>query len=182
MKSDHSDDRIKRVLLRFLTLPLAIAFAFFLSGQIRPARSASAHTNDGNVSLALGVLFTVTSTADTPDAVVGNGLCADSSGRCTLRAAIQEANANSTDDAIEFNIPKSDPGWDGGRWIINLNSALPNLSTNLTISGPGPFRSALIVQRNSSNQFRILTVTSAANVSISTMTILGGSVAGNGGG
>ena len=82
-----------------LIIALAIVGAFFLSERIRPARSASARTNSGAVSPALGVLFTVNSTADTPDAVVGNGLCANSLGKCTLRAAIQEANANSTDDA-----------------------------------------------------------------------------------
>lgn len=36
---------------------------------------------------------TVDSTGDTPDANPGDGTCADSSGDCTLRAAIDEANA-----------------------------------------------------------------------------------------
>ncbi|RME36321.1 MAG: CSLREA domain-containing protein [Thermoflexia bacterium] len=38
-------------------------------------------------------MFIVNTTADTPDANPGNGVCADSSGRCSLRAAIMEANA-----------------------------------------------------------------------------------------
>jgi CSLREA domain-containing protein len=37
--------------------------------------------------------FTVNSTADQADANAGNGVCASASGACTLRAAIQEANA-----------------------------------------------------------------------------------------
>jgi CSLREA domain-containing protein len=37
--------------------------------------------------------ITVDSTVDAPDASVGDGLCSDSQGRCTLRAAVQEANA-----------------------------------------------------------------------------------------
>src|SRR4051794_14713877 len=148
MKSDRSDHEMKRVLLRFLTVALAIACGFLLSGRIRPVRSASAHTNSGNVAPALGVLFTVNSAADTPDAVVGNGLCANSVGKCTLRAAIQEANANSTDDTIEFNIPTSDPGYNGSSWTIKLSSALPMLSTALTINGPG--QNLLSIERDTS--------------------------------
>lgn len=51
----------------------------------------------------------VTSTADTPDAAPGNGTCADSQGRCTLRAAIQEAEYLAGDDRITFDLPGSAP-------------------------------------------------------------------------
>ena len=37
--------------------------------------------------------FIVNTTADTQDAAAGNGICADSGGACSLRAAITEANA-----------------------------------------------------------------------------------------
>jgi CSLREA domain-containing protein len=37
--------------------------------------------------------ITVDSTDDAPDASVGDGTCADTLGRCTLRAAVQESNA-----------------------------------------------------------------------------------------
>jgi CSLREA domain-containing protein len=46
--------------------------------------------------------FTVNNNADTSDAAAGNGLCADAIGNCTLRAAVEEANAFSGDDAIFF--------------------------------------------------------------------------------
>src|SRR5437773_11161979 len=39
------------------------------------------------------VTFVVNTTADTADAVPGDGICADSGGACSLRAAVQEANA-----------------------------------------------------------------------------------------
>lgn len=45
----------------------------------------------GNMSYAQN--FTVTSTTDAVDAVLGDGVCDDGSGNCTLRAAIQESNA-----------------------------------------------------------------------------------------
>ncbi len=48
--------------------------------------------------------FTVNSTADTGDAAPGNGTCADSGGQCTLRAAIEEANALANNDTIEFGL------------------------------------------------------------------------------
>jgi CSLREA domain-containing protein/uncharacterized repeat protein (TIGR01451 family) len=44
--------------------------------------------------------FIVNSTADTSDDNPGNGICADADGNCTLRAAIQEANALAGDDSI----------------------------------------------------------------------------------
>lgn len=42
---------------------------------------------------AAGAEFTVNSTADDGDASPGDGMCATSSGECTLRAAIEETNA-----------------------------------------------------------------------------------------
>ncbi|MEE6263817.1 right-handed parallel beta-helix repeat-containing protein [Plantactinospora sonchi] len=53
------------------------------------------------VQPAWAVTFTVTSTADLVDANVGNGICATSAGSCTLRAAIQEANAALPADTIQ---------------------------------------------------------------------------------
>ncbi|MBI4367611.1 MAG: CSLREA domain-containing protein [Deltaproteobacteria bacterium] len=44
--------------------------------------------------------FTVTSVTDAPDIVPGDGICADVTGQCTLRAAIQESNALAGDDTI----------------------------------------------------------------------------------
>lgn len=47
--------------------------------------------------------FTVNTTLDVQDAAPGNGVCATASNKCSLRAAITEANANSNSDTI--NIP-----------------------------------------------------------------------------
>ena len=44
--------------------------------------------------------FNVTVTTDATDAVAGDGVCDDGSGHCTLRAAIQEANASPGQDVI----------------------------------------------------------------------------------
>ena len=62
------------------------------------------------LSQAAPVTFTVNSTADTGDANTSNSVCADANGNCTLRAALDEIRANSSDPnagpyTINFNIP-----------------------------------------------------------------------------
>lgn len=49
--------------------------------------------------------FIVDVTGDTGDANPGDGFCADVSGDCTLRAAVEEANALAGDDTITFSVP-----------------------------------------------------------------------------
>lgn len=50
--------------------------------------------------------FMVNTRNDAPDMAPGDGICSDLSGACTLRAAIEEANANmGFQDMIHFNIP-----------------------------------------------------------------------------
>lgn len=95
--------------------------------------------------------FTVDSTGDEADLSAGNGICATSLGTCTLRAAIQEANALAGADNIHFNIPTSDPGYrdydnpdtpssgdsTGGDdyWTIRNATALPSISETVSING-----------------------------------------------
>lgn len=86
---------------------------------------------------ALAATFTVNSTADDDDASPGNGVCQTAGGACTLRAAIQEANALAGPHTIAFNIPTSSPGYDAaGFWRIRPASALPAITAgNVTIDG-----------------------------------------------
>jgi len=81
-----------------------------------------------------GPNFVVDSTADTADAMPGDGVCADSSGNCTLRAAITEANWWRGDNRIEFNLLGTAPV------RIQLLAGLPTLliqdrTGGLTIDG-----------------------------------------------
>ena len=60
---------------------------------------------DGSVAPVIGMplpdpTFTVNTTADTVDANPGDGICADSNGKCSLRAAVMEANALQGNDTI----------------------------------------------------------------------------------
>lgn len=67
--------------------------------------------------------FTVTSTADTADALRGDGICADASSQCTLRAAIGEADYLQGDDRIVFSLPGTAPV------TIQLGSRLPIIAS-----------------------------------------------------
>jgi len=110
--------------------------------------------------------FTVNSTDDAPDANPADGVCDVGDGSCTLRAAIQQANAASDDDTINFNLAANS--------VITLHTALPNLTNNLNIAGPGA--SLLTIQRNTAAgtpRFRIFTISSLV-VTISGVTISNG--------
>lgn len=90
-------------------------------------------------------IITVNSAGDAADATGGTGSCATSGGVCTLRAAIQTAQAQAGTDQINFS----------GDFTINLSSALQTLTeTGLTIDGAG--RTIRINSGNGSyNVFRI---------------------------
>lgn len=74
--------------------------------------------------------FYVNDTGDGPDASPGDGTCATSGGNCTLRAAIEEANATSGAITIRFDITGSGPH------TIQPNSALPAVTPDpITFDG-----------------------------------------------
>jgi hypothetical protein len=96
------------------------------------------------------------------DAGTGTDLSGD------LRYCISQANSSPGDDTITFAVTGT----------INLTSALPALSTNLAIQGPGP--TSLTVLGPSS--FRIFFVSRGATVGLSGLTIAGGLASGADGG
>src|SRR5215211_6314841 len=79
--------------------------------------------------------FTVNSTADYGDVAASDGVCdaTRGGGECTLRAAIEQANATSGADTINFDIPGT------GVQTIHVNSsgfgALPHITEQVTIDG-----------------------------------------------
>jgi CSLREA domain-containing protein len=73
--------------------------------------------------------FTVTSTGDGADANTGDGICADGAGACTLRAAIEEANATAGLDNINFAIAGTGPH------MITPAASLPAITDPVVIDG-----------------------------------------------
>jgi CSLREA domain-containing protein len=89
-------------------------------------------------------LYVVNSTGDGPDSSPGDKVCNDGSGHCTLRAVIQEANADWDPSTISFNIGG------GGVQTIIPGSALPAITQPVIIDGttqPG-YAGAPIIELN----------------------------------
>lgn len=110
------------------------------------------------VSQAQAASFVVNSTADATDANTADGICSATSGGCTLRAAIVQANALMGADTI--TLPAG---------TYNTASEL-TISSNLTIGGAGA-RGARIVGPGSGIVVR---ATGSAEVGLSGLAITGG--------
>src|SRR6185295_502573 len=119
MKKQKSHSRV----VATFTLALVLFASWFALPDryqqfIEPAASAAPKT------------FTVNVNGDGHDASPGDGVCETStSGNCSLRAAIEEANVNSGIDTIHFNIPGS------GVHTISPNSSLPDITDFVVIDG-----------------------------------------------
>jgi hypothetical protein len=117
---------------------------------------------------AAGTTITVNSTSEVANST---------DGLCTLREAIIAANTNTASGAITGECPAgSSDGSDtidltGLTGSITLTSVLPNLSSDMTLSGPGS--SSLTIQRSNS-PFIGFFVDSIATVTISGLTVDGG--------
>ncbi|WP_455202599.1 choice-of-anchor D domain-containing protein [Kaarinaea lacus] len=103
--------------------------------------------------------FTVDSLLDNADAFVGDNVCDDGSGACTLRAAIQEANVLSGDDYIDISVTGT----------ITLASALPAIVERVSITGPGADQ-LTVSGANAIRPFQI----STTNVKLTGLTISDG--------
>jgi CSLREA domain-containing protein len=163
-----------RILRRYSCAPLLFGIALFAGLMSLPGGQGSV----GNVfrpTVSAATTFTVTSTGDTADNNPGNGVCDDGTGLCTLRAAIQEANAAAGADTINFALV--------GPIVITLNTQLPSFSGNISIAGPGS--SQLTIQRSSAVGTPIFQVFSFAGIngnfnnSVSGLTILNGNATGS---
>lgn len=116
------------------------------------------------VQSASAAVFTVNTTADTQDASAGNGVCADSGGSCSLRAAITEANALSGADTITLPAGTYTQSLD----VTTIEDANAggdyDITSDITINGAGA--AATIIQaattRNTSFQLNFDVLTGAS--------------------
>ncbi len=103
-------------------LAAGLLVAAMMAASLMVASSARAATT-----------FTVNETGDAPDAFTSSNTCDTDvftgGDQCTLRAAIQQANATSGADIINFNIPGT------GVQTISPGSQLPAITEQVTIDG-----------------------------------------------
>jgi hypothetical protein len=110
-------NRRKMKHIRFLNMLVMALLVIALVGL--PSGHASA-----------GGSLVVTAVNEGNDATPGDGICATASAICTLRAAIQEANAHAGADTIIFSLPGS------GIHSISITSGpLPAITDTLTLDG-----------------------------------------------
>ncbi|MAU10621.1 MAG: hypothetical protein CL607_12415 [Anaerolineaceae bacterium] len=132
--------------------------------------------------------ITVDSTADTVDANPGDGLCADASDQCTLRAAIMEANA------LDFSVTIYAPAGTYDLTLAGIDEEFAatgdlDIRKPMTIYGDGP-QATIIDAHQLDRVFHIMSETSCARtdllscfpfVWVSDLTIQGGSAIYGGG-
>ena len=146
------------------------------------------------------VTFTVNSTLDAPDSDLGDGICADADGVCTLRAAIMQANAlggtnvidltqiNDPNAPIVLSIPGADETAQGnpgtGYTVTGTHDASKgdlNITSSMDIIGAGSDKTFIewaptVKQTPASGDrvFHIEAVSSNITVNISGVTIENG--------
>src|SRR5206468_8512329 len=119
--------------------------------------------------------FVVNTTADTSDGSCDPLGTGSGNQDCTLREAINAANADFGAETITFN---STVFAAPGPYTINLGSVLPDITSDMTITGPGA--NVLTVKRNTAANIRIF-LANNANVFISGLTMNNGSFSDGGG-
>jgi len=120
-----------------------------------------------------GLTFVVNSSADVDDANPGDGVCATAGGVCTLRAAVQEANAHPGADTIQL---QADTTYFPNHTESGLGfTADLVISNSLTLLGAGP--DSTVIDGSGVVGHRVLYIT--GTVVISGVTIAHGSEATN---
>src|SRR5687768_5069836 len=163
--------------LFLLVLVIAVTSMVVVNRFATNSASASAGTNTASVETVRASLtpvcptsFTVNSNGDAADATPGDEACSTAGAVCTLRAAIEEANALPACGVIDIN-------FSGVPSPISLATALPALNHNINLNGTGA--NLLRVQRSTAGgtpNFRVFHVSAGRTVTISGLTIANGSL------
>jgi CSLREA domain-containing protein len=153
-----------RVLIPILLLSLSAMAGVVVAGFGPPAGAAAT--------------FVVDTTDDTIDADLGDGICADAAAKCSLRAAVMQANATAGADAITV------PSGTHTFTISGIDEDLSatgdlDITDDLTIGGAG-FASTTIDAAGIDRVFHL--PGGSATVTLSGVTITGGMTAELGGG
>ena len=148
--------RVRRTTSALIAATAGIFSALLVVGPTSPAGASATYT------------FTVTTKADSTDAHPGNGGCADSSGRCSLRAAIQEADAEPAGSTIDVTVP-------AGKYTLSLG---PLSFTANTIDVTGAGSTATVVKQTKSSAHQLVNVAASATVTLSALELTKGAPVG----
>ncbi len=148
-------------------------------GLARPA-SGCEHGAVESTEVGPDLTLSVTSNADTHDAITGDGICADALGGCTLRAAVMEAEAFPSTDAIGIAasgpITLADPPANGTyACSVDVDARCRDLDTTfLTVSGADPLAPVEI-----SGSERVFDT--RGSTTLENLDLVGGAIEGDGG-
>jgi CSLREA domain-containing protein len=123
-------------------------------------------------AMASSLSLTVTSTTDTPDANPGDGICGDATGQCTLRAAIQEADAQPAGTVTNVTVP-------AGTYALSLGP-LPVTGNVIVVTGAGS--SATVVKNAKKVRGELFSVAAKASVTLADLELTGGTATKTAGG
>lgn len=120
--------------------------------------------------------FTVNTTNDTIDNDIGDGVCADEEGNCSLRAAVQETETVPGDDTITLpaNTYTLSIANSSGDEDFAHEGDLDITDTNGTITLNGAGKSSTIIDANGID--RVLEVVPEASLVLNNLTVTGGAL------
>ncbi|MGH9269839.1 MAG: CSLREA domain-containing protein, partial [Ilumatobacteraceae bacterium] len=104
--------------------------------------------------------FEVDTTADTPDANPGDGECADANGECSLRAAVEESNAQGGSTTIELQ---------GATYVLSEGEL--SVMADIELEGDGS-------TVDGDQQSRVFSIDAGASLYVDELTVKGGFVEG----
>lgn len=126
-------------------------------------RQARAHVDIGAYELQASTTFVVTNTND--------------SGAGSLRQAVADANNEAQPDAITFNIPTSDPGYDASTQAYSIKLASGELAITAPVSIDGGNARITVRRSATAAPFRLFNV-SASGVTLSNLFLRNGAAVG----
>jgi CSLREA domain-containing protein len=116
--------------------------------------------------------FTVNTAADAPDATPGDGRCLDSAGQCTLRAAVQESNAQPAGTNTDVILP-------AGTYALTLG-VLAVAANQIEVDGAGS--TTTIIESGKHKNGELISVAARSAVTLAAVELTGGRAGRKGGG
>ncbi len=121
-----------------------------------------------STNMALATEFTVDATYNAPDADPTDGICADAQGLCTIRAAVEQANALLGPDVViipagKYNIHDENPSPFGDPQVLTI-------SDDLAIQGSG-IRTTILSNRYQPGTFVVPSTAAAVQFSVKDISI-----------